>query len=181
MAARPAAGRTRGFVHFLSRAARHLLVEEGTRTYLTLPTISHSLSNVSSLQQHFLDDQRKFATFIYIQVRPRLMICPAHLALHFRNFDTLRTLAIPGPACAIHSSTDDKDSLKPPPRRIGQEATAAPHRARNHRRAASGKKPPPRRIGQEATAVPYRASCHSRGPGPSCDESTDSKPSESLI
>ena len=42
-------------------------------SYLTvtsmLPTISHSLLNVSSLQQHFLDDQRKFATFIYI--RPR--------------------------------------------------------------------------------------------------------------
>ena len=62
---------------FLARSARHVLVEEGTRSYLTLAIISHSLLNVSSLQQHFrgpgLDrhgddpshDQRKFATFIY--------------------------------------------------------------------------------------------------------------------
>ena len=34
-----------------------------------------------------------------------------------------------------------KMTMKPPPRRIGQEATAAPHRARSHRRASSGKKP----------------------------------------
>ena len=37
-------------------------------------------------------------------------------------------------------------TTKPPPRSIGQEATAAQHRS-----AASGKKPPQHRIGQEAT------------------------------
>ena len=42
------------------------------------------------------------------------------------------------------------------------EATAAPHRARSHRRAASGKKPPPRSIGQDATASQHRARRHSR-------------------
>ena len=33
----------------------------------------------------------------------------------------------------------------PPPCNIGQDTTAAQHRARLHRRAASGRKPPPRR------------------------------------
>ena len=51
---------------------------------------------------------------------------------------------------------------KPPPRSTGQEATAAQHRARSHRRAAPGKKPPPRHIGQEATATPHRARSHRR-------------------
>ena len=63
-------GRNKGICSFFARSARHVLVEERTRSYLTLPTILHSLLNVSSLQQHFLDDQRKFATFIYIRPSP---------------------------------------------------------------------------------------------------------------
>ena len=53
-------------------------------------------------------------------------------------------------------------TTKPPPRRTGQEATAAPHRAGSHRRAAPGRKPPPRRTGQDATAAPHRARRHRR-------------------
>ena len=73
----------------------------------------------------------------------------------------------PSYPCSIHSTTDDNEATaasgkKPPPRSTGQEATAAQHRARSHRRAAPGKKPPPRRIGQEATAAPHRARSHRR-------------------
>ena len=78
---------------FSSRYARHVLLEEGTRSYLTLPTISHPLLNVSSLQQHFLDNQleRKFATFIYI--RPRF-------ATSCSTFPKLTRAPAPG-ACAL--------------------------------------------------------------------------------
>ena len=110
-------GKNKGICSFfLSRSARHVLVEEGTRSYLTLPTISHSLLNVSPLQQqHFLDDQRKFATFIYIRRR---------FATSCSTFPNL-TPSNPRYPCAIHSTTDDN------------EATAAPHRARSHGRAGS--------------------------------------------
>ena len=110
---------------------------------LSATTVTSSTINASSLH---------LSTVTFVLDSP-------HLARHFRNFD------IPNPRypCrAIHSTTDDHEATgkKPPPaygrpRRIGQEATAAPHRARSHRRAASGKKPPPRCIGQEAaTAAP---------------------------
>ena len=67
--------------------------------------------------------------------------------------DISETLTPPYPRypCAIHSMTDD--TARP---------TVAPHRARSHRRAASGKTPPPRRIGQDATAAPHRARRHRR-------------------
>ena len=60
-------GRNKGMCSSFARSARHVLVEEGARSYLTLPTISHSLLNVYLPQQHFLDDPRKFATFLYIR------------------------------------------------------------------------------------------------------------------
>ena len=71
------------------------------------------------------------------------------------TFDTLK------PSLSV-CNTFDELTTKPPPRSIGQEATAAPHWARSHRCAAPGKKPPPRRIGQEATAAPHRARSHRR-------------------
>ena len=102
MAARSAAGRTRGFVHFFARSARHILVEEGTRSYLTLPTISHTLLNVSSLQKHVLDDQRKFVTFIYIRpwfatdcsTFPKLWHPPnTRIYTNFKDIYTNRTIS----------------------------------------------------------------------------------------
>ena len=168
---RPAAERTRELVHFFSRSARHVLVEEGTRSssYLTLPTISHSLIDVSTPQHQFLDDQRKFATFIYIRPRfttscsafPKLRH-PLTLAIRVRAQYIRRQMKAKPPA---------RSQFKPPPHSIGPEATAsqhrpeataAQHRARSHRRAASGQKPPPRRIGPEVTAAPHRTRSHCR-------------------
>ena len=128
-------------------------VAGGTR----LPSISHSLLNVSLLQQHFLDaSSLHLSTFQASSIR--------HILLDIS--DTL-TPSNPRYPCAIHWTTagTQATSKKPPPRRIGQEATAAPHRARSHRRAASGKKPqtPPLcSIGQEATTTLHLARSHHR-------------------
>ena len=92
---------------FFSRSARHVLVEKGTRSYLTLPTImiSHSLLNVSPLQQHFLDDQRKFATFIYI--RPRFAT----------SCSTFPELCHPSPSLStgMRNTFDDRLMMTPEP------------------------------------------------------------------
>ena len=149
MAARPAAGRTQGFVHFFARSARHILVEEGTRSSFTLPSTSlfTSTCNLHSKvpqQQHFLDDPRKFATFLYIRSRfatscstfPKLLTTPT-LAIRVQY---IRHQMTPRPPARSHRRA--ASGKKPPPRSIGQEATAAQHRARSNRKMA-----PPRRIG----------------------------------
>ena len=94
------------------------------------------------------------------------------------NISGTLTPSSPRYPCARHSTADDNEATaaqhrarslrraasgkKPPPRSIGQEATSALHRARGHRRAASGKTPPPRRTGQEATSAQHRARSHRR-------------------
>ena len=57
-------GRNKGIVSFFfSRSARHVLVEEGTRSYLTLPTISHSLLNVTTIS--LIEQYLNFQHFIF--------------------------------------------------------------------------------------------------------------------
>ena len=93
---------------------------------------------------HFLDDQRKFATFIYI--RPRFVTsCSTFPKLWQPPTLTIRL--------SVRNTFDDRcqrshrrtaSGKKPPQRSIGQEATATQNRAWSHRHAASGKKPPSR-------------------------------------
>ena len=85
-------------------------------------------------QQHFLDDHES------TQVR--------YISLHSSSIrhillDISGTLTPPSPRypCAIHSTTDDTEATgkTPPPRRIGQDATA---------RAGPGAGPPPARASE---------------------------------
>ena len=90
MAARPAAGRSRGFVHFFARSARHILVEKGTRSSFTLPSTSlfsstsdinskvpqqqqlpRHRNNISNLHSAFDISSRRSQQNIYIDVRER--------------------------------------------------------------------------------------------------------------
>ena len=140
MAARPAAERTRGFVHFFARSARHILVEGGTRSSFPLPSTSLFTLQFKSAPTTTLPRLGRSTQVRYIS---RHSSSIRHILL-----DISETLTPPNPRypCAIHSTDDTEATGKtPPPRSIGLDATAAPHRARRHRRAASGKKPPQRR------------------------------------
>ena len=77
-------------------------------------------------------------------------------------FDIFETLTPFNPSypCAIHSTTNDN------------EATAAQHWARSHRRATSSKKPLPPRIGHEATTAPSPTRSHIRPSHPCLSRSS---------
>ena len=88
MAARPAAGRTRGSVQFFARSASHILVEEGTRPSFTLPStslfsstsdinpkvpqqqqLSRHINSIRNLHSAFDISSRRSQQNIYIDVR----------------------------------------------------------------------------------------------------------------
>ena len=90
MAARPAAGRTSGFVHFFARTASHILIEEGTRSSFTLSSsslftlpsdinskvpqqrqLSRHSNSISNLHSAFDISSRRLQQSIYIEVRER--------------------------------------------------------------------------------------------------------------
>ena len=84
-------------------------------------------------QQHFLDDQRKFVTFIYI--RPRF--AGPNLSCGSGSVDTVTMMMISETwprtpstlrlAIRVRAQYIRRQMItKPPPRRIGQEATSAP-------------------------------------------------------
>ena len=144
-----AAGGPRGFFHFYARSAQHVLVEEGTQSYLTLPRRSTAIP-------------RKFATIIYIspqfatscsiftklQHPPFLAASPSVCNTFHHKWQRSHRRAALGKKPQLR-----RIGKKPPPRRIGQEATAAPHRPRSHHRAESG---------QEATTAQHPTTKHRR-------------------
>ena len=90
MAARPAAGRTRGSVQFFARSASHILVEEGTRPSFTLPStslfsstsdinpkvpqqqqLSRHINSIRNLHSAFDISSRRSQQNIYIDVQER--------------------------------------------------------------------------------------------------------------
>ena len=167
MAARPAAaGRTtkRGYVPFFARsaAARHVLVEEAWNLN----------SILSCAPDHLAFSPSRFLTATTL---PRRSTPQArYIYLHSSSIRHIllnisETLTVdnrpsnPRYPCAIHSTTNDNEATAAPHRAsraalmIRQEAaTAAPHWARSHRRAAGTSAA---RAGQdsEATAAPHRA------------------------
>ena len=100
-----------------------------TSTYLTLPTISHSLLNLTFLTAAATTLPRRSTQVCYIYLHSS---STRHILLDIS--DTLKP-SNPRYSCAIHSTTADTEATgkKPPPcrtgmtllpRSIGQEATA---------------------------------------------------------
>ena len=153
MAARPASG---FFISLCSPCS-------GRRRFSILP-YAPNLNHLAFCPQRFL-----IATTLPRQSTPvRYIYLHSYSIYHILlDISDASTPSNPSYPCSIHSTTDDNEATaasgrKPPPRSTEQEATAALHRARSHRRAVPGKKPPPRSTGQEATAAPYRARSHRR-------------------